>query len=489
MIYIGLDIGTTTVGAVALDTVAGSMVANRTIPHPPPASADPSDSSLAAELDITTMRETMLSCIASVVRDTGERASEIAGIGVTGQMHGVAFLGSALEPAMPAITWQDRRAEEPATDGDGSWLDCFIRTAGGADAFEPMGCVPAAGYMGPTLFRLLRSGSLPESVATACPIPDAAVAILTGQRPLTDPTDAGSSGLFDVRARRWHGDVALSLGIPLHILPEVRRSGAFAGGIERDISATTGITAGTPVYVAIGDNQASFVGSVREPDTSLLLNVGTGSQISAVTDEFIRPAGLEVRCFVDERYLLVVGGLFGGRSYSYLRDFFALVGERIHDTGNVSDSAGDEVYDRMNRLAAEVAPGSDGVRCSPLFTGSREDPSRRGDFTGISPENLTPGHLTRALLEGIAEGFHEFYEAMRPATGERSLLVGSGNGVRKNALLARILSDRFERTLNVPEFREEAAAGAATLAAVGTGEFGSVSEATRSLRYEERSDR
>jgi len=130
-----------------------------------------------------------------------------------------------------------------------------------------------------------------------------------------------------------------------------------------------------------------------------------------------------------------------------------------------------------------VSPGADGLRCSPLFTGTRTDPTLRGSFTGITPENLTPGHLTRALLEGMAEGFYAFYEQMRPLLGSRTQLIGSGNGLRRNPLLAQILAERFGMPLHIPALEEEAAVGAALLAAVGTGEYADLEKATRMLGY------
>jgi len=80
----------------------------------------------------------------------------------------------------------------------------------------------------------------------------------------------------------------------------------------------------------------------------------------------------------------------------------------------------EELYDTMTRLAAVVPSGSEGLRCSPLFTGTRGAPTVRGDFTRIAPHNFTPGHFVRALLEGIAEEFYKFYHQMKPLIGERN---------------------------------------------------------------------
>src|SRR6185437_12249862 len=113
---------------------------------------------------------------------------------------------------------------------------------------------------------------------------------------------------------------------------------------------------------------------------------------------------------------------------------------------------------------------SDGLRCSPLFTGTRADPTRRGALTGLSSENFAPGHLSRALLEGMAAIFHEGYlEIATMLGGPRPQLVGAGNGLRQNSLLAEIVADTFGLPVMLPRHQEEAAFGAALVAAVGIG--------------------
>ncbi|NLG28644.1 MAG: autoinducer-2 kinase, partial [Chloroflexi bacterium] len=90
---------------------------------------------------------------------------------------------------------------------------------------------------------------------------------------------------------------------------------------------------------------------------------------------------------------------------------------------------------------------------------------------------------TRALLEGMAEVFYEYYKMMLPFTGARRQLVGSGNGICLNRLFQRILAERFGLPLVLPAVEEAAATGAALVAAVGTGEFESWSAASRWIRY------
>ena len=231
--------------------------------------------------------------------------------------------------------------------------------------------------------------------------------------------------------------------------------------------------------VSCGDNQASFAGSVADYEETVLVNVGTGGQVSVHASEVVRAPGLEARPFMDGRYLLVGAGLVGGRTFSWLRDFVAAIGRDVYATVAESDA----IYDALTRLAEEVEPGAEGLTFEPLLTGTRETPDRRGVMTGIGVNNFTPGHLSRALIEGVAEQFRLLYEAAVAAGAKRrTRLVGAGNGIRRNVVLRAALEAAFGLSMEVPAHTEEAAYGAALLASVGAGERSSLAEACERLR-------
>ena len=469
---IGLDIGTTSLSAIALDPATGRQVAHRTVANRAGSSPGPG----RTELDLSRLYELTVRCLAEVVALTELAHTAIQGIGVTGQQHGVALIGPDALPAAPAITWQDLRVQEPLPGSDRPVLDRFISAAGGREAFRNTGCLPAAGFLGPSLYWLNLQDALPDPPVIACFVPDAVVSFLTGTAVVCEPTLAGSSGIFDIRANCWDTTLLERLELPAGLFPSVGNAGDVVGGLRRELAEAVGLEPGTPVTVALGDNQASFIGSAPEPGRSLLLNVGTGGQISARTDGFHFIPGLENRPFPGRQYLLIGGGLFGGRSYAYLQSFFQQVGAEL-----LAADVPEDLYQRMTELAATVPAGSDGLRCEPFFTGSRTDPGLRASFSGLSPDNFTPAHFARALLEGMAEGFFAFFEQMKPVVGTPPLLVGAGNGVRQNQLLARILARRFEKPLLIPSHAEEAAVGAAVAAAVGLGMFGDLETAAAAL--------
>jgi sugar (pentulose or hexulose) kinase len=301
----------------------------------------------------------------------------------------------------------------------------------------------------------------------ACFLPDYFAAVVTEKAPVTDPTLAASSGVLNVPAGDWDEDCLVALDIPRTMLPPVRPSGDLLGLLSAEAARATGLPADLPVFVGIGDNQASFLGSVGRDTASVLVNVGTGGQVSLLTETYRTDRLLETRPFPGGGFLLVSAGLCGGRCYALLEDFCRQV---ARDLFVVADPQ--SAYSKLNALAERVPPGADGLRCVPLFTGTRAQPELRASWSGLSPENFTPGHLARALLEGMSRTFAESFAVLIRHTGKHpARLVGSGNGLRENALLRRLVSQDFGLPIQVPAHREEAAFGAALLAAVGAGVF------------------
>jgi sugar (pentulose or hexulose) kinase len=148
--------------------------------------------------------------------------------------------------------------------------------------------------------------------------------------------------------------------------------------------------------------------------------------------------------------------------------------------------ADEPLFPLMNQLASAVPAGADGLSCEPLFSGTRACPELRASWHGASAVNFTPAHMIRALLEGMGRTFHQGFEIMVNITGSRpSRLVGAGNGLRENPLLSQIVQDAFAMPLVFPRQREEAAVGAALLAAAAAGFFSDLANAGRTIQYQE----
>lgn len=395
-VVLGVDIGTTTITTLAADTVSGEVFAIRS-------AANDAETTLAShkmkgysEWDARRIVSLACQCLSATAEQLGPRHRELAGIGITGQQHGVVLVDDTLDPLTPLINWQDRRGMETCPSTKHNYVDeATVRV--GKEAPERAGCQLAPGFMGVTLFWMNQNGALPTT-GTACFIMDLLGSCLTDQPPVSDPTNAAGSGLFDVRTREWDTAAIEALELPSSLWPTIREADQQLGKLTRSAAEGTGLPKGLPVFVALGDNQASFIGSVASREDSVLLNVGTGAQVTVYTDSFKYAWPLETRPFPSNGYLLVSAGLSGGRSYAILERFFRSVGDLLLGVKEPDRT----VYEEMNRLAATVPPGADGLRCEPLFAGTRAQPQRRAAWTGASPDNFTPAHMASSLHTNIA---------------------------------------------------------------------------------------
>jgi sugar (pentulose or hexulose) kinase len=471
-IVLGVDLGTTKISALALDCSTGAVLASRSAVNDAETTTLADRTRGQCEWDCRRIASLACGCIRGVAEQLNERHKEITGLGITGQQHGVVLVDAALEPRSPLINWQDRRGEVCLADA--------LKLVG-ADAPQRTGCRLAPGYMGVTLFWMKQHGVLPENL-TACFVMDYFAALLTGRPPVTDSTCAASSGLLDLRAGQWDAESLDRLGLPRTLFPPVRISGERLGGLTAAMAEASGLLAGLPVHIGIGDNQASFVGSVGDPSDAVLVNIGTGGQVAVLSEQFHFNPMLETRPFPRGGYLLVSAGLSGGAAYAVLEYFFRQVAIQL-----LGSEPSGSLYEKMAELATRVPSGAEGLRLDPFFNGTRADPGLRGSLTGASVANFTPGHLTRALLEGMARALCGGSERMkRYMDRPRGRLIGAGNGLRENAVLAGIVSEAFGLTMLVPSHREEAAYGAALVAAVGGGVFADLRSAGRLIRYQER---
>ena len=444
---IGLDIGTTSISAVAAEVSSGALLRSVTVPND---GILPSPDGVSRLQDPVRIVETALGLKESLAAEF----SPVAAIGVTGQMHGILYLNRAGRAVSPLYTWQDGRGNLPY--GKSTY----------AAHLSTRSCYPlASGFGLVTHFINREQGLVPSEAVTFCTIQDY-IALLLARRktPLLHASDAASFGCFDLEAHTFDRFAMEKLGFDNAFLPAVTAETAIIG---QDGSI--------PVAAAIGDNQASVLGSLRE-NADILVNIGTGSQVSAVVSAPVPfPAGA-VRPYVDGKFLLAGSPLCGGRAYALLHRFFARCAELFGGDGR-------DIYTVMNDMAAEQ-PEDHSLTVDTRFCGTRNDPALRGALSEISEDNFTPEQLTRGVLWGMTAELRGLYGEMpllSPATG----LVGSGNAVRKNPVLRRYLEEQFNLPLKLPVHREEAAFGAAVFAAAAAGLYPDIPTAQAAMIHYE----
>ena len=485
--YLAIDLGSTSLTALALDTERRAPVAVESAANRRETTSVADRRRGRSEWDL----DGMVADAVGLARRVVDRAGGgFDGIGVTGQQHGCQLLDAHGRAAGPLLSWQDRRASEPSsTAADAPTYIDLVAERGGArregrslPRFERTGCPLDPKHTAALLFRLCADGAVADGMHAAT-APDYLVSRLTGGTHALDPTIAHGWGVYDVFSGDWDRELATALGLAESLLPPLAGAAVVAGPLAALVAARLGLPSGTPVAVASGDHQCSFAGSVARHAESVAVNVGTGGQMSVFVGEPVDPGWLELRPFMQTGYLLASVGRVGGRNFRYLREF---VEQAATLGGSGTGADPDIVYERLVAAAEAAGEEAGGVRCVPLFDGTPADTDERARFEGLGSANFTPGNMTRALLNGIARELHDAYlQALALGAGERTILVGSGNGLRLNPVLRGDLARRFGHPPVIGSVREEAALGAALCAAVATGEHSTVREASSTLLGDE----
>ena len=432
---IGIDIGTTSLSAVVMDIDTGRVERAWTVPNP---GFLPTDHPWERVQDADGAVRAARALLDGIL----DAHADVAAIGLTGQMHGIVYLDGAGRALGPLITWQDMRALQPGEDGQ-SVVDA-VAARFGAKVF--------GGYGLMSHLHNLRKGHVPKGARQVATVADYLGMALTGAtRPRLHASNAASLGLYDPATQAWRRDILRAFGEPGGILPEV---------VNR--FQTVGSYRGVPVGVAIGDNQAAFLGCVDDADSRILLNVGTGGQVSLLSEQPLEAEEIETRPFNEERFLIAGTSLCGGRAYALLAAFFA-------ECARGFGCATPDPYAAMARFL-EKPREADPMRVDTAFDGTREHPARRGSIENLGAGNFTPWGLTRGVLEGMARELFERYRTISDGVGlRRAGIVASGNGMRRNPALQQIASEMFGMPLALSPTAEEAARGAALSAASAVG--------------------
>src|SRR5262245_23005405 len=157
---LGIDLGTTTLTALALDAATGEVLACCTRPNRAETTSPQDKARGRLEWDAAGIAEAACACLRALADQLGERRRDLAGLGITGQQHGVVLVDAGMRQRTPLINWQDRRGEDTIPGTDRTFVRRAVERAG-EGASRRAGCKLAAGYMGVTLFWMKETGSLP----------------------------------------------------------------------------------------------------------------------------------------------------------------------------------------------------------------------------------------------------------------------------------------------------------------------------------------
>lgn len=437
MHFIGIDIGTSSICGVIYnfsDKKIESITQNNQ-------AAVESSNSWEKVQDPAIIIETVI----RIIRDFTSKYTDIKGIGITGQMHGILYVNEEGDAVSPFYTWQDGRGNLRHNE-DKTYAEYLSSVTNHA---------LSTGFGLATHFYNQCNNLIPPDAVKLCTIMDYAVMKLSGKKtPLTDYSNGASLGIFDKQNLRFDIQALKNAGIDSSFLPECTESATFAGYYDRII----------PVYSAIGDNQASFLGSVSEISKSIHVTVGTSSQISIFSDKFIEIASVDTRPFPGGGYILVGAALCGGQSFEILKNFFTKVLTFFKKDGD-SDT---DIYKIMTSISYNNTDKKELPVINTTFDGTRLSPYERGSISNISTFNLTPENLIIGFLKGISKELYNFYDLIPDTIKKhKTILIGSGNGLKKNSLLCKSFEEQFGCQLQASGLQEESAFGACICSIVG----------------------
>jgi xylulokinase len=453
---LGIDIGTSSIKAVLVDAesarIQGSARAEHPIQHPRPG---------YAEQNPDDWWQATVSAVRGALRAALVDPAAIRGIGLCGQMHGTVCLDETARPVRPAIIWADGRSQaEIAALLAQAAPDQLARWAPGP---------PATGFMALSLMWLARHEprTLDRTYTVLLP-KDYVRLILTGERG-TEPSDAASTWLFDVRSGEWSGELIALCGLDRRYLPPLAGSADVVGALHREAGEALGLPPGIPVVAGCADQPAQALGhGVLDPGVTLV-TTGSGGQVFSPLASPKPDPLLRFHVFnhaAPGRWYALAAILSAGLSLRWLRDLLGLA-ER------------GDAYEHLSRLAGEVPPGAEGLLFLPYLAGERTplmDPEASGVFLGLRLHHEA-GHLARAVMEGVAFALASCLSLVRePGDDEQERQVVASGGGASSPVWRQIQADVFNTPLRIARGSDHAPLGAALLAGVGSGAYGSLAE-------------
>jgi len=452
--WLGLDIGTSGSRALLVDE-RGAVRAGCTAPHEEMRMERP----LWAEQRPENWWEAALIAIRGVLAQAGVSGSEVKGMGLSGQMHGLVILDGSGEVIRPSLIWCDQRSQ--------AQVDAVNAQMGRDNILRFIANPVLTGFTLPKLLWVRDNEPKHFSRVRRMLLPKDYVRFrLTGEF-ATEVSDASGTALFDVVNRRWSFEMMDGLGLDRTILPKCYESSEVSGKITHRVAELTGLVAGTPVVGGGGDQAASAVGNgIVEPGI-VSCTIGTSGVVFAHMDQVAYdPAGrVHTFCHAVRDKWHVMGVTQGaGLSLQWFRNQLA---------------PGTD-YDALTAEAAQTSAGSQGLFWLPYLMGERTphlDAIARGGWIGLTNSHKR-ADLIRAVIEGVSYSQRDCLDIVASLGVPLSSVRVSGGGAR-SAFWRQLLADILGHQVVTLETQEGSAYGAALLALVGTGEFGSVPEVCR----------
>ena len=461
----GIDLGTSGTKTVLFDE-NGKVICSKTVEYP---MYQPKNG--YAEQDPADWYNAAIETIKYCLTESGIDAADVAGIGISGQMHGLVMLDENNSVIRKSIIWCDQRTADE--------VDELNRVVGREKLIEITANPALTGWTAAKILWVRNKE--PENYARCRHIllpKDYVRFMLTGEY-ATDVSDASGMQLLDVPNRKFSEELCGLLNIDMAMLPKVYESSDIAGYVTKEAAALTGLKEGTIVCAGAGDNAAAAVGTGVVEDGKAFTTIGTSGVVFAHTSGIsIDPKGrVHTCCAAVPGAWHIMGVTQGaGLSLKWFRDNFCMTEKETAKLMGV-----DEYY-LMDKQAEQVPIGSNRLIYMPYLMGERTphlDPDARGVFFGLSAMH-TRRDMLRAVMEGVAYSLRDCVEICREMKINVTDMMACGGG-GTSPLWRQMLADLYECPVKTAKSKEGPALGAAILAFVAAGVYESVPAACNKL--------
>ena len=477
---LGIDLGTTGVKAALFAADDGRVLSSAFVDYPlyhPHVGWAEQNTADWWQGTITAIRV----CLTDSAR-FGVQPSDIKGVGLSGQMHGVVLLDEQGQVLRPCIIWADQRS-----DAECHWM---TERVGARRLIELVSNPALTGFSAPKLLWIRNNEPAIFARARTMLLPKDYIRYrLTGMLAM-EISDAAGTCMLDVRNGVWSQEVLAAIEIAPSLLPPVVPSDAICGTITEEVAALTNLQAGTPVAGGGADNACGAVGNGVVQAGLALVSIGTSGVVLAHADTpQVDTSGPVPRVHtfnaaVPHAWYLMGVTQSAGLSLRWVRDNIGLPENALERWSGV------DAYNLLTKEAGLAPPGSEGLIFLPYLQGERTphlDAYARGGWIGLTAHH-DRRHLVRAVLEGVAFSLKDCFGIIREQ-GLRLEQVRATGGGAKSSLWRQIIADILGVELVTTNAQEGPAFGAALLAGVACGIYPSVQQAcATTVRVVERTD-
>ncbi len=471
--YLGIDAGTESIRAAIYDTggtcLGAGVADNHTIyEHAGWAEQRPAD-----------WRTAMEDAIRAALADADVDGQEISGIGVDGTTCTLVFLDRARRPLRNAITWMDVRAASEAREA--STIDHAARKYAG------YGPVSAEWFPARALWVKRNEPEIYDRCTLILEEVDWLTYVITGNLSANINT-ASVRWFYDVRDGDYPLDFYEAMGlddISSRLPRPVHPLGEQAGSVQRSFADITGLCEGTPVAVVGGDAWMASIGVNAIHSGCVALSTGSSHALVGFSPRELHARGFFGSCpdaVVPGLHVIESGQTSTGSVLHWFTESF--VGAKTVES---AASHGESVYDTLNREAAAIPPGSEGLVVLEHWQGNRTpwvDPTSRGVIRGLTLRHTT-AHVYRAILEGVAYGTAVIFRTMRENGFEPSQIIACG-GATRSALWMQLHADIVGLPISINREQQAACLGSAVAATVAAGTFPDLATAAGAMVHRDR---